>query len=70
MVKYKDLLDRIGGANIPVSEGAKEVTEDYLQQWSAIEAELQVIKDRNIPAYNELLREAGLPLIYLPRGVS
>ena len=70
LVKYKDLLGRIGGANIPVTEGVKEVTGDYLQIWSEIEAELQVIKGQNVPAFNERLREAGLPLIYLPRRVS
>jgi photosystem II stability/assembly factor-like uncharacterized protein len=70
LVKYKDLLGRIGGANIPVTAGVKEVTGDYLQIWSDIESELQVIKGRDIPAFNELLREAGLPLIYLPRRVS
>ena len=70
MIKYKDLLGRIGGANIPVSEGVKEVTGDYLQEWGEIEAELQIIKGRDIPAFNELLRDAGLPLIYLPRRVS
>jgi len=63
LVKYKDLLGRIGGANIPVTEGVKEVTGDYLQIWSEIDAELQVIKGQNVPAFNERLREAGLPLI-------
>lgn len=70
LIKYKDLLGRIGGANIPVTDGVKEVTEDYLQEWGEIEAELQVIKGRDIPAYNQILREAGLPEIYLPRRVS
>ena len=70
LMKYKDLLGRIGGANIPVTDGVKEVTADYLTDWSDIEAELQMIKDQSIPAFNELLRAAGLPEIYLPRPVT
>ena len=70
LMKFKDLLGRIGGANIPVSEGVSEVTADYLRQWSEIEAELQLIRTRDIPAFNEILEAAGLPLIYLPRAVS
>ena len=70
LMKYKDLLGRIGGANIPVTDGVKEVTGDYLTLWSEIEAELQQIKNRDIPAFNALLRDAGLPEIYLPRPVT
>jgi hypothetical protein len=70
LMKYKDLLGRIGGANIPLTDGVKEVTADYLKDWSDIEAELQMIKDQSIPAFNELLRAAGLPEIYLPRPVT
>jgi photosystem II stability/assembly factor-like uncharacterized protein len=70
LMKYKDLLGRMGGANIPVTEGVKEVTADYLQVWSDIEAELQVIKNEDVPAFNEILRAAGLPEIYLPRPVT
>ena len=70
LMKFKDLLGRMGGANIPLTEGVREVTEDYLTEWRGIEAELQVIKNEDIPAYNALLREAGLPEIYVPRPVT
>lgn len=70
LMKYKDLLGRMGGANIPVTDGVKEVTADYLELWDGIEAELQLIKSRDIPALNQLLRDAGLPEIYLPRPVT
>ena len=70
LMKFKDLLGRMGGANIPVTDGVKEVTADYLQEWSGIEVELQLIKSRDIPAFNMVLREAGLPEIYLPRPVT
>ena len=70
LMKYKDLLGRMGGANIPLTEGVKEVTADYLKVWSDIEAELQVIKNEDVPEFNEILRAAGLPEIYLPRPVT
>jgi hypothetical protein len=46
------------------------VTADYLDVWSGIQAELQAIKNEDIPAYNEVLRRAGLPEIYLPTPVT
>lgn len=70
LMKYKDLLERMGGANIPVTDGVKEVTADYLEVWGGYQAELQAIKSRDIPAYNEVLRAAGLPEIYLPTPVT
>jgi photosystem II stability/assembly factor-like uncharacterized protein len=70
MMKYKDLLGRMGGANIPLTDGVREVTGDYLEVWSGIEEELQVIRNQDIPAYNDILRDAGLPEIYVPRPIT
>ncbi len=70
MMKYKDLLGRMSGANIPVTQGVRDVTADYLAQWSALQTELQLIKTRDIPAFNEVLTRAGLPPLYLPRPIS
>ena len=33
LVKYKDFLGRIGGANIPVTDGVRDVTVDYQAEW-------------------------------------
>jgi len=70
LMKYKDLLERMGGANIPVSDGVREVTADYLSQWTEIRAELRRIESQDIPDFNAVLRAAGLPEIYLPRPVT
>ena len=70
LVRFKDLLGRMAGANLPVTEGVREVTGDYLQIWSDIETELQAILSEDVQAFNETLREAGLPEIYVPRPVS
>ncbi len=70
LVKDKDLLDRMGGANLPLTEGVRDVTRDYLQMWTDLAVELQRIKSEDVPAFNEILRAAGLPEIYLPRPIS
>ena len=70
LMKYKDLLGRIGGANVPVTAGVREVTGDYQAEWSTIETELQRILTEDIPAYNRILRDAGLPEIYVPRPIT
>jgi hypothetical protein len=70
LMKYKDLLGRIGGANVPVTDGVKEVAADYLTEWSEYATELQTLKTRDIPELNQVLRAAGLPEIYLPRPVT
>ena len=70
MMKYKDLLERMSGANIPVTQGVRDVTADYLAQWGELQTELQLIKGRDIPAFNQVLQRAGLPVLYLPRPIS
>jgi hypothetical protein len=70
MMKYKDLLGRMAGANIPVTQGVRDATGDYLARWQALQTELQLIKTRDVPAFNEVLQRAGLPLLYLPRPIS
>jgi photosystem II stability/assembly factor-like uncharacterized protein len=70
MMKYKDLLGRMSGANIPVTQGVRDVTTDYLAQWTELQEQLQLIKGRDIPAFNRVLAQEGLPQLYLPRPIS
>jgi hypothetical protein len=71
LVKFKDLLGRMSGANIPVTAGVREVTGDYLDEWAGHRADLVSLRD-DIRAFNEVLRAAGLPEIYLggPRPIT
>lgn len=71
LIKYKDLLGRMSGANIPVTAGVKEVTGDYLDEWAGHRTDLGVLLD-DLRSFNETLRAAGLPEIYLgaPRPVT
>ncbi len=70
MIKFKDLLGRIGGANIPVTQGVRDVTGDYLDEWAGLAAELQRVKDGDVAEFNRILRAAGLPEVYVGRVVS
>lgn len=70
LVRFRDLLGRMAGANLPVTDGVREVTGDYLQIWADIELELMAILNEDVPAFNETLRAAGLPEIYVPRPIS
>ncbi|MDP2956175.1 MAG: hypothetical protein Q8N53_07125, partial [Longimicrobiales bacterium] len=70
LMKYKDLLDEMGGANLPLSQGMRDVTRDYLAIWDGLETRLQAIRSQDIPAFNAVLQRAGLPALYLPRPIS
>jgi hypothetical protein len=71
LVKFKDLLDRMSGANIPVTAGVEEVTGDYLEEWAGNRDDLESLL-ADLRTFNGLLREAGLPELYLgaPRPIT
>jgi photosystem II stability/assembly factor-like uncharacterized protein len=66
LIKFKDFLNEIGQGNLPVSQGMRDVTRDYLAQWTALKGELQHIKAQDVAQYNTLLQGAGLPELYWP----
>ena len=66
LVKFKDFLNDIGKGNIPVTQGMRDVTRDYLRQWGTYKEELQAIKATAVPSYNKLLKQADLPELYWP----
>lgn len=66
LIKFKDFLNEIGQGNLPVSQGMRDVTRDYLAQWTALKGELQHIKTQDVARYNTLLQAAGLPELYWP----
>lgn len=67
LVKYKGFLRRIGKGNLPVTQGTRDVTKDYLQQWSNLKSSLSGLKNNQVPTYNQLLKGAGLPELYWPQ---
>ncbi len=67
LIKFKDFLNRIGKGNLPMTPGVREVTKDYLKQWSTLKTELQSLKVKDVNAYNALLKNEGLPELYWPQ---
>ncbi|NVN19538.1 glycosyl hydrolase [Muricauda sp. HICW] len=66
LIKYKDFLNRIGKGNLPVTEGVREVTKDYLDQWNKLKTDLQFIKSKEVAEFNQLIANTELPQIYTP----
>ena len=66
LVRYKNFLNDISAGNVPVTQGMRDVTKDYLQEWIDVEADLKAIKNSDVKNYNGVLKAAGLPEIYWP----
>ena len=66
LIKFKDFLNSIGKGNLPVTQGTRDVSKDYLQQWRILKSRLEVIKTKDVTSFNELLKEADLPVLYWP----
>eukprot|EP01093_Parvamoeba_rugata_P003496 TRINITY_DN1460_c0_g1_i1.p1 TRINITY_DN1460_c0_g1~~TRINITY_DN1460_c0_g1_i1.p1 ORF type:complete len:524 (-),score=102.86 TRINITY_DN1460_c0_g1_i1:212-1783(-) len=64
LIKFKDFLNRIGKGNLPVTQGTREVSKDYLNQWNTLRSNLQNIKTVKVLEYNQQLKNAGLPELY------
>jgi hypothetical protein len=67
LVKYKGFLRRIGKGNLPVTQGTKDVAEDYLQQWKTLNSRLSKMKNSSVPEINQRLESLGMPELYWPK---
>jgi hypothetical protein len=67
LLRYKDFLNQMSRGNIPVTAGSREVTRDYLKEWSDLKRELNTIKNQSVKNYSSLLVSNGLPEIYWPK---
>jgi photosystem II stability/assembly factor-like uncharacterized protein len=67
LIKFKDFLNSIGQGNLPVTQGTRDVTKDYLQQWNILKANLQEFINKKVSEYNQLLKNEGLPEVYWPQ---
>jgi hypothetical protein len=66
MMKFKDLLGRMNGSEIPLTQGFKDVTHDYLGKWSGYKAELNSILEKDIPAFNAVAKAEGVAELKVP----
>ncbi len=67
LVKYKILLNEMGVGNVPVTQGTRDVTKDYLEHWKTFKAELEKIISADITKYSDMLKGAGLPEFINPK---
>lgn len=67
LVKYKDLLNEMGDGNVPVTQGTRDVSKDYLTEWDEVKAELEDLKSKDINNFSNALKGAGLPEIINPK---
>jgi hypothetical protein len=67
LVKYKILLNDMGDGNVPVTQGTKDVTKDYIGKWQKLRAELEKIISDDINNFSKLLKGAGLPEFIYPK---
>jgi photosystem II stability/assembly factor-like uncharacterized protein len=67
LIKFKDFLNSIGQGNLPVTQGTRDVTKDYLQQWNILKTNLQEFINKKVSEYNQLLKNEGLPEVYWPQ---
>jgi hypothetical protein len=54
------------GSDIPLTDGFRDVTDDYIGVWNGYAVELDRIKTEDIPAFNALAEGAGVARVVLP----
>ncbi len=67
LVKYKNFLNDMGDGNVPVTQGTKDVTKDYLEKWKIFKNELEKMINEDINNYSDILKGAGLPEFIYPK---
>lgn len=66
LMKVKDLLGRMHGSDIPLTDGFGDVTRDYLDVWQDYRSELDHIKTEQIAAFNRMAKDVGVAEIHIP----
>ena len=65
LMKYKDLLGRMHGSDIPLTDGFGDVTRDYLEVWADYESELEYLIGDEIPSFNAIAGDAGIAKVHI-----
>lgn len=66
LMKFKDLLERMGSSQIPLTDGFKDVTRDYLEVWNGHNTDLADIKGNDISAFNAMAKASGVAEVQIP----
>ncbi|MDG1857551.1 MAG: hypothetical protein P8I94_00525, partial [Emcibacteraceae bacterium] len=65
LMEVRTLINRMGSSDVPVSKGAREVSQRYLNEWTTLEEELNAIKEDDIQNFNTEMKAANLPKIFV-----
>jgi len=65
LMEVKGLIGRMASSDVPVSQGARDVAQRYLNEWEILKVELNNLKNNNIKSFNAEMETEGLPAIYL-----
>lgn len=65
LMEVRSLINRMGGSDVPVSQGAREVAQRYLNEWDQLKTELYNIKNNDIKDFNTEMSAAKLPEIFI-----
>lgn len=66
LMKFKNLLGDMHGADVPLTDGFRDVSRDYVGIWNSFKAELEALKLKDIAAFNVAAKAAGVAEISLP----
>lgn len=68
LMKVKDLLGRMHGSDIPLTDGFRDVTSDYLAVWAEYAEELTRIRTEEVADFNVIANAAGIGALRIPEG--
>ena len=66
LLKIKELLAAMGTSQLPLTDGFKDVSRDYLGNWDGHRATLARIKEQDVAAFNAVARDAGVAEVRIP----
>ncbi|MFT4769814.1 MAG: photosystem II stability/assembly factor-like uncharacterized protein [Glaciecola sp.] len=66
LIKIKDLLGRMHDSQLPLTDGFKDVTGDYLKVWAGYEVQLGDIRGNELNSFNRIATQRGVSTIKLP----
>lgn len=61
LMEVRSLINRMGGSDVPVSQGAREVAQRYLNEWDDLKAEFNNIKNDDVNDFNKFMNAESLP---------
>lgn len=66
LLKIKDLLGRMHGSELPLTQGFRDVTRDYLAVWEGYAEQLERLQGVEIADFNAVARDAGISPLVIP----